>query len=112
MNPELDETFYLPKAWVRGADYFALKVRGDSMVGAGIDNGDTVLVRSQPSADNLDIVVAALNEDATLKRFSKMGDNAILQAENPNYDPILLSLDQLQILGIAVGVIKRDSQGG
>ena len=107
MNSELDETFYLPKAWVRGADYFALKVRGDSMVGAGIDNGDTVLVRSQPTADNLDIVVAALNEDATLKRFSKMGDNAILQAENPNYDPILLSLEQLQILGIAVGVVKN-----
>lgn len=107
MNSELDETFYLPKVWVRGGDYFALKVRGDSMVGAGIDNGDTVLVRSQPSADNLDIVVAALNEDATLKRFSKMGDNAILQAENPNYDPILLSLDQLQILGIAVGVVKN-----
>ena len=111
MNAELDETVYLPKAWVRGADYFALKVRGDSMIGAGIDNGDTVLVRSQPSADNLDIVVAALNEEGTLKRFSKTGDSAILQAENPNYDPILLSLDQLQILGLAVGVIKHDSQG-
>jgi SOS regulatory protein LexA len=106
MNTELDENVYLPRAWVRGADHFALKVKGDSMTGASIDDGDIVVARVQSGADNLDIVVVALGDAGTLKRFSKMGNNAILLAENPKYDPILLNDDQVNILGLAVGVIK------
>jgi SOS regulatory protein LexA len=108
MNTELDEDVYLPKAWVRGADHFALKVKGDSMTGAQINDGDIVVTRVQPAADNLDIVVVALGDEGTLKRFTKMGNNAILLAENPKYDPILLNDNQVNILGIAVGVIKSD----
>jgi len=107
MNTEHDENVYLPKAWVKGADYFALKVKGDSMIGAHIDNGDIVVARAQQAADNLDIVVVSLGEEGTLKRFSKMGNSAILLAENPKYDPILLDDVQVNILGLAVGVIKK-----
>ena len=110
MNTELDENVYLPRAWVRGADHFALKVKGDSMNGAKIDDGDIVVARVQPGADNLDIVVVSLGDEGTLKRFSKMGNNAILLAENPNYDPILLNDDQVNILGLAVGVIKSGNR--
>lgn len=109
MNIEFDNDIYLPKAWVKGVEHFGLKVRGDSMIGAGIDHGDIVVVKAQSVADNLSIVVVALGDEGTLKRFSKMGNNAILQSDNPKYDPIMLSGDQLQILGLAVGVIKRDS---
>jgi SOS regulatory protein LexA len=110
MNTELDEDVYLPRAWVRGADHFALKVKGDSMTGAEIDDGDIVVARVQPGADNLDIVVVALGDEGTLKRFSKMGNNAILLAENPKYDPILLDDDQVNIIGLAVGVIKSGNR--
>ena len=110
MNTELDENVYLPKAWVRGADHFALKVKGDSMTGAKIDDGDIVVARVQPGADNLDIVVVALGDEGTLKRFSKMGNNALLLAENPKYDPILLDDDQVNIIGLAVGVIKSGNR--
>jgi len=106
MNAELSEDVHLPKAWLKGADHFALKVQGDSMVGASIEDGDIVVARVQPAADNLDIVVVGLGDECTLKRFSKMGNNAILQAENPKYDPILINDDQVNILGLAVGVIK------
>jgi SOS regulatory protein LexA len=109
LNPELDQEIYLPKSWVAGGQYFILKVYGDSMTGAAIDDGDLVLVRAQDAADNLDVVVVALGEEGTLKRFSKMGSNAILPAENPKYDPILLEDEQVRIMGIAVGVIKNDS---
>ena len=64
------------------------------------------MARVQPGADNLDIVVVSLGDEGTLKRFSKMGNNAILLAENPKYDPILLNDDQVNIIGLAVGVIK------
>ena len=110
MNTELEENVYLPKAWIKGAEHFALKVRGDSMTGAKIHDGDTVIARVQPAADNLDIVVVALGDEGTLKRFSKMGSSAILLAENPKYDPILLNDDQVNILGLAVGVIKGENQ--
>lgn len=107
MNTELDDNVYLPKAWVKGAEHFALKVQGDSMIGAQIDDGDIVVGRAQSVADNLDVVLVALGNDCTLKRFSKMGSNAILLAENPKYDPILLNDEQVNILGLAVGVIKK-----
>ena len=106
MNPELEDRLYFPKDWHRGADHFVLKVSGDSMQNAGIEAGDCVVVRQQPMAENLDIAVVAIGGDATLKRFTRMGENVILLSENPSYDPIMLSEGQVSILGIAVGVVK------
>jgi SOS regulatory protein LexA len=107
MNVELDDRYYFPKEWHKGSKFFILKVQGDSMKNAGIDDDDYVVVRQQNNADNLDIVVVALSECATLKRFSKMGDNALLLSDNPKYDPILLNEDQVSILGVAVGLVKQ-----
>ncbi len=76
------------------------------MTGAKIYNGDSVVVRAQQAADSLDIAVVALGDEGTLKRFSKMGSNAILPAENPKYDPIMLNDDQVHIMGVAVGIIR------
>ncbi len=76
------------------------------MQNAGIEAGDCVVVRQQSMAENLDIAVVAIGGDATLKRFTRLGDNVILLSENPSYDPIMLSEGQVSILGIAVGVVK------
>ncbi len=107
MNPLLEDTFYFPKEWHRGAEYFILKIKGDSMRNAGIEDNDYVVIRSQTTAENLDIIVAAIDNSATLKRFSRMGNNILLLAENPKYDPIMLNEDQVVILGVAVGLLKQ-----
>ena len=106
MNSEIDDLYYFPKTWFRGAEHFVLKVRGDSMENAGIVDGDFVVIRKQGTAENLEIAVVAVNEDATLKRFRWMGENVLLLAENPKYDPILMQPDQVSVLGVAVGIIK------
>jgi SOS regulatory protein LexA len=107
MNPELDDRFYFPRTWHRGADHFILKVRGDSMQEAGIHESDFVVVRQQETAENRDIAVVAIDEEATLKRFSRMGSTIILLSENPKYDPIMLEDSQVAVLGVAVGVINN-----
>ena len=107
MNPVLEDIFYFPKQWHRGAEYFILKVRGNSMRNAGIEDNDYVVIRSQATAENLDIAVVAIDNNATLKRFSRMGSNILLLAENPKYDPIMLNEDQVSILGVAIGLVKR-----
>jgi repressor LexA len=79
----------LPMALMKkGKEYFAVKVRGDSMEGAGIMDGDTAIIEKKNSAINGEIVVAVIDEAATLKRFFKESNRVRLQAENPKYPPI------------------------
>ena len=88
--------------------HFALKVQGDSMINAGILEGDYVIVRQQPTADSNDIVVALLNDEATVKRFIKERDEIRLQPEHPTMTPILVNADQkLSILGKVVAVFRK-----
>ena len=77
---------YLP--WDGDSDCFALRVRGDSMINAGILPGDKVIVRPQNVAEHGQIVVAMLGEEATVKRFHRQGSEIMLMPENENYDPI------------------------
>ncbi len=85
---------------VKDGQCFALKVRGDSMTGAGINDGDTIIVRRQPLAQNGDIVVAMLEDEATVKRLCIDGGNVKLVAENPEYPSIEVSPDDnLRIVG-------------
>ena len=93
---------YLP--WDGEAGCFALRVRGDSMIGAGILDGDRVVVRSQPTADNGEIVVALLGDSATVKRFRKDGNQIWLLPENPAYQPI--DGNHAQIIGKVKAVIR------
>ncbi|MFP4456655.1 MAG: S24 family peptidase [Clostridia bacterium] len=106
INQEID-TFYLPKDFNISSETFMLQVKGDSMIGADICDGDIVVVNKQSSAKNWDIVVAVINDTVTLKRLSKMGDLVALISENPDYEAISLEEKQLIIMGVVTGVIKR-----
>ncbi|TMI81874.1 MAG: transcriptional repressor LexA [Bacillati bacterium ANGP1] len=87
---------------VRGC--FLLRVRGDSMVGAGILPGDLVIVRPQTHAAVRDIVVALVGEDATVKRLAATGETPVLLPENPAYQPIR---DEFQVIGRVMGVLRQ-----
>ncbi|MGI6097452.1 MAG: transcriptional repressor LexA [Dethiobacteria bacterium] len=84
---------------------FILRVKGDSMIDAGILDSDFVIVRQQETAQNGDIVVALLGEEATVKRFYREKDHVRLQPENSLYEPILTR--DLKILGKVIGVFRR-----
>jgi SOS regulatory protein LexA len=105
---DIEGCFSLPVDMFNPSDeYFILKVRGDSMEGARIKDGDWVVIKRQQAAENRDIVAVAIDENATLKRFMKMGDSALLIPENEKYEPIHIRSDQASIIGVAVGIIKR-----
>lgn len=96
---------YIPVAMRRSGDYFALHVKGDSMIDAHIIDGDIVIVERTPVASNGDIVVALIDDEATVKRFFKENGHFRLQPENTKYDPIIVS--ELALLGKVVTVIRN-----
>jgi repressor LexA len=106
-----EESIPLPPEWlgVHGQDVFALRVRGDSMIGAHIVEGDLVLVRKQDSATPGDIVVAMLDGEATVKRFARDGNAVLLRPEHPTLRPIVVGPDRddVQILGKVIGVLRN-----
>jgi repressor LexA len=105
----LEEYVHL-ESWFRTDDSsFALRVRGDSMIDAGIEDGDLVIVRSQPRVDNGQIGVALLDEEATVKRIYDEGDRWRLQPENPNLEPRFVPKadSNFRIAGKVVGVVRR-----
>lgn len=85
---------------------FVLKVTGDSMIGAGIYDGDMVLIKPKASAETGDIVVAVLNREYTIKKLVKKQNKIILKPENPSYEPIVITKDieDFRIIGKVVGV--------
>lgn len=94
---------YLP--WDGEKDCFALRVRGDSMIEAGILSGDKVIVRPQPTAENGEIVVALIEDEATVKRLRRQNGEVWLMPENPAYEPI--DGTHAQILGKVKAVIRE-----
>jgi len=88
----------------RQGDYFSLRVIGDSMINAGIMDGDAIVVRRQQSAISGEIVVGLLGEEATVKRLRVAKDGVWLLPENPEYDPI--PADDVVILGKVIGVVR------
>lgn len=90
-------------------DAFLLKVTGDSMLGAGIDDGDYVLVRPQSTADNNDIIVATLDNEATVKRFFRQEGMIILRPENPWMEQMHIKEGgkEFQIIGKVINIIKK-----
>ncbi len=85
---------------------FFLRVKGDSMVGAGIHENDLVLVRRQPTARSGEVVVALIRGEATVKRLRISRSKVALEAENPFYDPIEVDPAELEIVGKVVGLIR------
>lgn len=98
----------VPGAMIAGAGtHYALEVKGDSMIDAGINSGDVVIIRETSAADNGDIVVAQVDGyEATLKRFRKSGEMVMLEAANPAYETRLLRQDQVEVQGKLVGLIR------
>jgi repressor LexA len=86
---------------------FALQVKGDSMIDAGIMDGDRVIVKQQATAENGEIVCALINGEATLKRFFKKDGVITLKADNKNYAPIVVSEGEFGIAGRIVGLLRK-----
>lgn len=104
----IEESYPLPQDFTGDGTLFMLKVRGDSMIEAGIFDGDFVVVRQQESANNGDIVVAAINEDeATVKTFIQKGNQVILRPQNTTMSDIVQSADEVAIYGKVVTVLRR-----
>ena len=95
---------YSPKGGKR-EDYFALRIKGDSMLNAGIFEGDVIVVRKQSAADNGEIVVALLEDEATVKRLKKADSHVWLMPENPAYSPI--DGNGAEILGKVVTLVRQ-----
>jgi repressor LexA len=90
-----------------GGKHYALEVKGDSMIDAGINDGDIVVIHEQPDADNGEIVVALVeDQEATLKRLRKRGSAIALEAANPAYETRVYRDDQVKIQGRLVGLIR------
>ena len=100
----IENYFPIPTEFMPNAETFMLKVKGDSMINAGIFNGDKILVQKQSDAQNGDIVVALVDDSATVKTFYKEDGHFRLQPENDAYDPIILT--DVTILGKVIGVIR------
>lgn len=97
-----------PPDLLTNGEHFALEVKGDSMIEAGIFDGDTVIIRRCETAENGDIVVALVEkEEATLKRLRKKGSTIALEAANPEYKTRIFGPDQVDIQGRLVGLIRR-----
>mgnify|MGYP003414314201 CR=1 FL=1 len=101
----VEDVFPLPRQIVGEGSLFLLKVVGDSMVDAAICDGDWVVVRQQPSADNGDIVAAMLDNEATVKTFKRRDGKAWLMPHNPAFSPI--DGDHATILGKVTAVLRR-----
>ena len=102
----ITETIPLPTDIVGDASSFLLKVRGDSMIEIGINDGDFVAVKQQPTANNGDIVVAMVEDGATVKRFFKENGYIRLQPENSSMEPIIVT-ENVSIVGKVTAVFRR-----
>lgn len=100
----IDGYFPIPTEYMPNEETFMLRVKGDSMINAGIFNGDKILVQKQTYANNGDFVVALLDDSVTVKTFYKEGDHYRLQPENDFMDPIIVT--EVQILGKVIGLFR------
>ncbi|MGP1274998.1 MAG: transcriptional repressor LexA [Caulobacterales bacterium] len=102
------DRFGVPSQMVSGGEHFALEVEGDSMIEAGILDGDYVIIRRGDTANNGEIVVALVdNEEATLKRLRRKGGSIALEAANPAYETRIFGPDRVKVQGRLVGLIRR-----
>jgi repressor LexA len=104
---EISHHVAVPQSMLGKGEHYALEVKGDSMINAGINDGDIVVIRETSTADNGDIVVALVqDEEATLKRFRRMNGMIALEAANPAYETRLFRDDQVKVQGRLVGLIR------
>ena len=98
----------VPAGMIKGGSRFALEVKGDSMIDAGILDGDTVIIRRADTAETGAVVVALIDkQEATLKRLRRKGDSIALEAANPAYETRIFGPDRVEIQGRLIGLIRR-----
>ena len=102
----------VPAEWIGAGIHFALRVHGDSMIDAGIREGDYVVVRQQDTAEDGEIVVATLDTETTLKRLDRHGKHAVLRPENTRYRAIQVRADTSVVQGVVVGLMRAYRKGG
>ncbi|WP_322893620.1 MULTISPECIES: transcriptional repressor LexA [unclassified Yoonia] len=104
---EVSHHIHVPQSMLGKGDHYALEVKGDSMIEAGINDGDVVVIRETSTANNGDIVVALVaDQEATLKRFRRNGSTIALEAANPAYETRVFRDDQVKVQGRLVGLIR------
>ncbi len=104
---DIDEIYPLPVELVGDDPVFMLEIKGDSMIDAGIFDGDYVVIRKQSTAADGTIVAALIDgEEATVKRIRRLDGRVVLKAENPAYPPMVFS-DGVEILGVVVALLRR-----
>ena len=104
----VEDLIPLPTDFTGEGELFMLRVRGDSMIDAGILDGDFVVARQQQTADNGDIVVAGIpGDEATVKTFKKSGNKITLVPANPTMDPMVFTADEVSVFGKVVTVMRR-----
>ncbi len=98
----------VPPEMLGPGEHYALEVRGDSMIDAGIFDGDTVLIKKQDAASTGEIVVALVDdEEATLKRLRRRGNSIALEAANPAYETRIFPPDRVKVQGRLVGLLRK-----
>jgi repressor LexA len=105
----IEELLPMPEQFTGSGPSFMLRVRGDSMIDAGIFDGDYVVVRQQPEANNGDVVVAGINDgEATVKTFSRKSGSVVLTPANTAYEPMVFDApDEVTIFGKVVTVVRQ-----
>jgi repressor LexA len=103
---EIEDVLPLPASIVGEGTFFMLRVKGDSMTGAGIQDGDLVVIRKQDDANQGEIVAALLEDEATIKTLIRDGGKTLLRAENPAYAPIEVTTENGRILGKVVALLR------
>jgi len=103
-----EDYYTFPVGEFRGDDLFMLRVKGESMIEAGIFDGDKIIVRRQSTADINDIVVALIDDSATVKRLTAKRDVVILHPENSTMSDIVCDANEVLILGKVIGLLRND----
>lgn len=103
----IEDNIVLDKSIARWKDAFILRVQGDSMIDAHIQDNDLVLIKPQPVVENGEIAAVVIGEEATIKRFIKRKDHIVLKPANSAMEPVVLKKDNVRIIGKVVGVIRQ-----
>lgn len=107
VDEQFEQMIHIPKEWILSEqNTFALIVTGDSMIDAGIEKGDIAIVHRQSAASKGDIVIAIIDHEATMKKYTMMGDSVLLLSENSKYEPIQMKQEDVLINGKVIGILK------
>lgn len=104
---ESPEEAEVPESLLRGGECFGLRVRGESMIEDGIHDGDLIIVKSQPSAENGQTVVALIEGEATVKKFYRRGQTVELRPANAGMAPIIVPASRVRVRGVVIGLVRE-----